>query len=203
MKRFVGLGLWLALAFALGSFGDAAAEEPTRTPDRVSIAFGVGGILPTGKFADAADAGFAYSFSGYYHLTDWFGPAFVFQQGFLESDPSTGVHGGSVDTYSLAGGVRAYVLPPSFMLRPWVTLLGGYHRYAQHRKHELTPIFAIGHDDRDDPFLSIGGGAELRLHPNFGLGADLRYNASFSDSDDRGERDLGAFTIAALLILHY
>ena len=202
MKRTFRVVICLCAAAGVMT-GSARAELRNPTPEQVAVAASIGGFRPVGRFGDKVNGGGAVGASGFYRLTRFITPAFAVHYAFLDPDESaTGIRG-SIDTWSVLGGVRLFLFPESYRLRPWVAVLGGWAHYTSYRVLPLETIFTPGRNTRDDPVVSAGGGIDLGLHPNFTVGADIRDNVSLTDDHEKGERDLTAITILGSLIFHY
>jgi len=200
-RRIAGMVL-LVLALAL----PAAAQAPwprNPTPERVTFFAEAGGLVPVGRFSDAADGGFAPIAGGLYRLNEIVAPVVQFQWGFLDAKrQSTFGGGGSIDALNLLGGVRLY-LPVKGVVHPWATALAGWAHYASHSHPPPQPAFGVARNSRDDPAFSVGGGLDFQLHPNFSLGIDARALFSISTDTDRGARDLTAVSIAGAALFHF
>jgi len=183
---------------------EASAQAPLRrdpTPEGVSVSFEAGGLIPVGGFGDAAQAGFAATFGGYYPVLPFLAPAFQLQWAPLEPDRARTGGGGSLDASNALLGAR-FMLPGKRLVRPWGTLLFGVAHYDSYRNFFLEPIFANGKHTRTDPMLAVGGGVDFDVHPNFSVGPDLRGQFSFSTGRS-GEGTLSAISIGAVATFHY
>ncbi|MGH7899165.1 MAG: hypothetical protein ACREQQ_14515 [Candidatus Binatia bacterium] len=191
--------LILALAF------EAAAQAPwprDPTPERVTFMGGVGGLFPVGRFADAADSGFAPSIGGFFRANKVLAHAFHFQYGHLEADEQRLGGGETIHTFNLLTGPRLFI-PLKGPVSPWVTGLIGWAHYRTDRELPLEPLFGVGDRTRNDVMLSIGGGLDFRLHPVFSVGIDARALFSIATSDSRGEDNLTAMTVSGLAMFHF
>lgn len=198
MRRMLGAALVLCLVAP----GVAGSQMRDPTPEKVTVFGGGGWLFPTGRFRDSVKSGGAVGVGGFFRY-GYVAPSMFAQYGFLEPDfAKTGVRG-HVDTWRVLFGGRVYPLAESFVLQPFVTALGGWAHYTSSRKLDLAPVFAPGHDDRDDAMLSAGGGFELALHPNFSLAIDARDDLSFTDAHAKGERDLNAVSLTGLAMFRY
>jgi hypothetical protein len=201
MKRLTGVAWLLAVISATTANAQAPiARNPT--PERVTTFIEAGGVIPVGRFADAAHAGFAPSFGGYYRVNDFIAPAFQLQWAFLEPDRDRTGGVGSLDMVDALVGVRFYV-PLDFRVRPWATLLTGIAHYESYHVFPLEPVIGTGRTKRTDPVLSIGGGFDVDLHPNFSLGFDWHTIFSFSTDKSRGENTLTAMSLGAAALFHF
>jgi hypothetical protein len=200
MRRLAAVS-WLVLVVLAGEAGAQAPFKRDPTPEGVTVWFEAAGLIPLGGFGDAAQAGFAPTFGGYYPVLPFLAPAFQVQWAFLEPDRSRTGGVGSLDAMNALLGVRA-MLPGRRLVRPWGTLLFGIAHYEAYRDFFLEPIFSNGKHTRTDPMLAVGGGVDFDVHPNFSIGADLRGQFSFSTGRS-GEGTLSAITLGAVATFHY
>ena len=208
MGRFgAALALWVG-GLVLGTTAALAQDDlrdPMRdpTPEAVSFVAGVGFLEPLDRFGDDANGGLLLSIGGLYHLNRWIAPEFALQYGFLDG-PTVDGDDTSIDTFRMLGGLRAYLLPADFLVRPWGGILAGWGHYeASPGRDDLRPIFAEHRHDRDDLMLSFGGGLEVHPHPNVTVGGQLRYDHSFTNDGDLGERDLQSMTALGTVAFNY
>jgi hypothetical protein len=207
MRRmpFVAGLMGLCLLPALGTAQDRPARDPA--PDRVSLVAAVGLLEPAGRLGDVTDRGLLLSAGGFLRLTeltDHLAPEFSFQYGFLHVPPRPGIRGASLDTLRILGGLRAFVLPQRYPLRPWAGILAGWAHYRiSPRRVPLTPVIAPRRNDRDDVLLSTGGGLDWRLHPNLEAGFQARYDVSFTTKSDFGERDLESVSLLGSIVFNF
>jgi len=201
MKRILAAGLWLVV---LCMPSVAAAQAPLKrdlTPEGVTAYFELGGVFPVGGFADAAQAGFAPAFGGYYAVLPFLAPAFQVQWALLEPDRERTGGVGSLDAQNVLFGVR-FMRPRPHLVRPWGTALFGIAHYDSYRDLPLEPIFRPGAHARTDPMLAIGGGVDFDVHPNFSIGAEVRGHFSFT-TGSTGEETLTAVSVGAVAAFHY
>jgi hypothetical protein len=99
-------------------------------------------------------------------------------------------------------GVR-FFMPLGLPFQPWATVLTGIAHYESYRHLQLEPVIAPGRTHRTDPVLSIGGGFDLDLHPNFSLGFDMHPIFSFSTDTQSGEDHLVALSFGGAALLHF
>jgi hypothetical protein len=211
MKRVFGAALCLLLCAAAGA-AEEVKDEPT--PERVTVVASGGGFFPVGRFGDVAQDGFVLEAGGFYRLrgrlASHLAPAFTAYYGFLEPvRPPSGVlpgtqgaHG-SIDTTAFLGGLRVFMLPETYRVQPWFSMLAGWAHYTSFRPLPLAPAFAPGHAKRDDPMVCVGGGVDVKLHPNFSIGFVVRDNISLTDDHEDGERDLSSVSVLGALLFHY
>jgi hypothetical protein len=183
---------------------DAAAQAPLKrelTPEGVTAYFEIDGLFPVGGFADAAQAGIAPTFGGYYPALPFLAPAFQVQWAFLEPDRERTGDVGSLDAQNVLFGLRL-MWPHPRLVRPWGTALFGVAHYSSYRDLALEPIFSPGAHDRTDPMLAIGGGVDFDVHPNFSIGGAVRGQFSFT-TGSTGEETLTAVAVGAVAAFHY
>ena len=201
MKRILATGLWL-VALCVPSV--ATAQAPLKrdvTPEGVTAFFELAGVFPVGGFADAAQAGYAPTFGGYYPVLPYLAPAFQMQWAFLEPDRERSGGFGSLDALNVLLGVRL-MLPSARLVRPWGTALFGVAHYSSYRDLALEPIFSPGAHDRTDPMLAIGGGVDFDVHPNFSIGMGVHGLFSFT-TGSAGEETLTAVSVGGIAAFHY
>lgn len=196
---------WIAVAtfFLFVSPSSAPGQERDPAPERVSLVAGAGVLEPTGVFGDRVEGGPLFSVGSFFRLNPYLAPAIAAQYALLEPDLPPGERG-SFDTWRVLGGLRVFLVPKEFFLRPWLSAMAGWAHYTSYRRGvELSPVIAPNRDDRDDVLLNLGGGADLRLHPNFEIGFDVRHDVSFTDDSETGERDLHAVSILGMITFNY
>ena len=201
MKAHVVIAL---VGVVIGSVATAPVahgeESAWRNPasERVTFVGGVGYLEPLGQFGDTVDGGVLVSAGGFYRLIEYVAPEFAIQYGQIDPEGR-----GSMSTMRVLGGVRGFVLPAEFPLRPWGGILAGWGHYDRSGGSALPGIIAFNREKRDDVMVSAGGGLEWRLHPNFEIGANVRYDVSFTDDGETGEEDLKSVSVLGVLLFNY
>lgn len=126
-----------------------------------------GALIPVGNFSHQQDIGGAYSIAAGYEFLPFLDGLFEFTQAFNPSDDDHenfrvgDIRFSSSETHQnfiVALGPRINILPPSYLVRPYVTVKGGWYHFANFNSIEVNGVTKLSDEDQDAAGIEAGAG---------------------------------------------